>query len=134
MIFRGSQATFEIAWRNVLHVGRGKNGINLELSGKKGSGFYYLRNSIYVANVLAILALIWKRQVVFQKASSISRHIPQDVKTAVWQRDRGACVQCGATDYLEFDHIIPHSKGGANSVNNVQLLCRKCNADKSDRI
>ena len=45
-----------------------------------------------------------------------------------------ACVRCEATDYLEYDHIIPHSKGGSNSVKNVQLLCRRCNNEKSDRI
>ncbi len=63
-----------------------------------------------------------------------SRHIPQDVKTAVWERDRGRCVQCEASDYLEFDHIIPHAKGGASTVQNVQLLCRRCNLKKRDAI
>ncbi len=63
-----------------------------------------------------------------------SRRIPQDVKTAVWQRDGGQCVECGADDYLEFDHIIPFSKGGANTVENIQLLCRRCNSQKSDSI
>jgi 5-methylcytosine-specific restriction endonuclease McrA len=52
----------------------------------------------------------------------------------VWSRDQGQCVRCRAAEYLEFDHIIPHSKGGSNSINNVQLLCRKCNLYKSDRI
>lgn len=68
----------------------------------------------------------------FEKGNS--RHILPSVKTAVWQRDGGKCVQCGATDYLEFDHIIPFSKGGANTVQNLQLLCRRCNGAKSDKI
>lgn len=63
-----------------------------------------------------------------------SRHIPQDVKTAVWERDGGRCVQCEATDYLEFDHIIPYARGGASTVQNVQLLCRRCNLKKRDAI
>ncbi len=63
-----------------------------------------------------------------------SRSIPQDVKQAVWQRDGGQCVECGATDYLEYDHVVPFSKGGASTINNVQLLCRRCNLQKSDRI
>ncbi|MBV8232504.1 MAG: HNH endonuclease, partial [Planctomycetaceae bacterium] len=66
--------------------------------------------------------------------SSMSRHIPHEVKIEVWTRDGGRCVGCGASDYLEFDHIIPHSHGGASTVNNVQLLCRRCNLEKSDRI
>lgn len=34
----------------------------------------------------------------------------------------------------ELDHIIPLSKGGTHEYNNVQLLCRRCNAAKSDMI
>ncbi len=66
--------------------------------------------------------------------SEYSRRIPQDVKQAVWQRDGGRCVQCDANDYLEFDHVIPFSKGGANTIGNIQLLCRRCNSKKSNRL
>jgi hypothetical protein len=76
----------------------------------------------------------YHRQVDVGFERDAGRHIPQDVRTAVWRRDGGKCVQCGATDYLEFDHIIPHAKGGANTVENVQLLCRRCNLKKSDGI
>jgi len=63
-----------------------------------------------------------------------SRHIPRDVRQRVWQRDGGRCVECGASDYLEFDYIIPFGKGGSNSDANIQLLCRRCNLKKSDHI
>lgn len=63
-----------------------------------------------------------------------TRHIPQAVRDAVWRRDRGSCVQCGTPENLEFDHIIPHSRGGANTYRNVQLLCEPCNRRKSDKI
>lgn len=74
------------------------------------------------------------RQVDVGFEEGAGRHIHQDVKTAVWQRDGGKCVQCGATDYLEFDHIIPYAKGGAGTVDNVQLLCRRCNLKKGAAI
>jgi 5-methylcytosine-specific restriction endonuclease McrA len=59
-----------------------------------------------------------------------TRTIPQDVKIAVSVRDQGRCVQCGSMEDLHYDHKIPWSKGGANTVNNIQLLCGMCNRRK----
>ena len=60
--------------------------------------------------------------------------VPQKVKDEVWNRDGGKCVQCGSNENLEFDHIIPHSKGGADTYRNLQLLCEPCNRSKSNKI
>jgi len=60
--------------------------------------------------------------------------IPDDVKEAVWRRDQGQCVQCNSNEKLEFDHIIPVSKGGSSTARNIQLLCEKCNREKSNKI
>jgi HNH endonuclease len=59
-----------------------------------------------------------------------TRSIPQDVKIAVAVRDGGRCRQCGSTADLHYDHVIPWSKGGANTVANIQLLCGPCNRRK----
>lgn len=63
-----------------------------------------------------------------------SRRITQEVKDKVWNRDGGKCVECGSNQNLEFDHIIPFSKGGANTYRNLQLLCEPCNRSKSASI
>ncbi len=64
-----------------------------------------------------------------------TRLIPSSVKIAVWQRDGGRCVVCGATENLHFDHIIPYSKGGTSlRAENIQLLCARHNLAKSARI
>jgi len=60
--------------------------------------------------------------------------ISEDVKVAIWRRDRGSCVRCGSRENLEYDHIIPVSKGGSNTVRNIELLCESCNRRKSNRI
>lgn len=60
--------------------------------------------------------------------------IPQDIMDKVWNRDSGRCVKCGSQENLEFDHIIPFSKGGANTYRNLQILCKKCNIEKSNKI
>jgi len=60
--------------------------------------------------------------------------IPTSVKQEVWRRDQGSCGRCGSRRNLEYDHIIPVSKGGSNTARNVELLCQDCNRQKSDRI
>jgi len=62
------------------------------------------------------------------------RVIPPDVKMRVWRRDRGACVECSAREHIEYDHIIPISKGGADTVRNLQLLCGACNRTKAAKV
>lgn len=63
-----------------------------------------------------------------------NRFIPTQVKISVWRRDCGRCVECGSKERLEYDHIIPVSKGGSNTDRNIQLLCEKCNRKKSASI
>ena len=60
--------------------------------------------------------------------------IPLTIQREVWQRDGGQCVECLTRERLCFDHIVPFSKGGGNSVRNLQLLCEGCNLSKSNRI
>ncbi|HEX7315869.1 MAG TPA: HNH endonuclease [Pyrinomonadaceae bacterium] len=60
--------------------------------------------------------------------------IPDSVKLIVWMRDEGKCVRCGSGEKLHFDHIIPIVKGGGNSEDNIQILCERCNLQKSDKI
>lgn len=64
-----------------------------------------------------------------------NRMIPTSVKLEVWKRDKGKCKECGCTDNLHFDHILPFSKGGTSLLaENIQLLCARHNLQKSDKI
>jgi len=60
--------------------------------------------------------------------------IPEDVRRFVFRRDAGACQECGSNELLQFDHIIPVTLGGSSEPENLQLLCARCNREKSDRI
>ena len=60
--------------------------------------------------------------------------IPESIRNEVWRRDQGRCITCGSQINLEFDHIIPFSKGGSNTARNLQLLCETCNRRKHNKI
>ena len=63
-----------------------------------------------------------------------TRVIPSAVKKAVWLRDGGKCVLCGASDETHFDHELPFSRGGSSTVENVRVLCARHNLEKGARI
>ncbi|MST32702.1 hypothetical protein GHK86_08205 [Acidimicrobiaceae bacterium USS-CC1] len=56
--------------------------------------------------------------------------IPDDLRLLVWTRDQGRCRRCGSTSELQLDHIIPWSRGGATTAENLEVLCGPCNRQK----
>ena len=62
-----------------------------------------------------------------------SRSIPREVMLKVVRRDGQICQECNKPvrdDEVEFDHIIPFSKGGRSTVENLRLLHKDCNRKK----
>lgn len=43
------------------------------------------------------------------------------------------CAYCGSTDNLQWEHIIPVSRGGSDSIDNQVLACQRCNCSKGDK-
>lgn len=62
------------------------------------------------------------------------RTIPNDTRIRVAMRSGGRCSACGATRDLQFDHVLPFSKGGSDDEWNLQLLCGSCNRKKGARL
>ena len=62
--------------------------------------------------------------------------IKPSLRFEILKRDNYRCQMCGVTAKdgaaLEIDHITPVAKGGTNDADNLQVLCRECNAGKSD--
>ena len=66
------------------------------------------------------------------------RDINLRIRWRVMNRDKFKCCCCGAspaidpTVKLHVDHILPYSKGGKTTLDNLQTLCSKCNLGKGD--
>ena len=73
-----------------------------------------------------------------RKTKSVSRKISDRLRYQVLKRDSFKCCACGASPAkdssieLHVDHIIPWSKGGETTTDNLQTLCSRCNLGKSD--
>ena len=53
-------------------------------------------------------------------------------RKAVFARDGGRCVYCGAAA-TSLDHVVPKSRGGSHTWDNVVSACSRCNHVKADR-
>ncbi len=65
------------------------------------------------------------------------RYIPFETKIRIVRRDNYTCQICDKhlnDSEVEFDHIIPLSKGGSSEEHNIRLTCYDCNRDKSNKV
>lgn len=73
-----------------------------------------------------------------------SRRICKTVRRQISERDGMKCRACGVEvrddvddrhpQKLNIDHVFPVSRGGTHAVENLQCLCRACNASKADKV
>jgi 5-methylcytosine-specific restriction endonuclease McrA len=66
-----------------------------------------------------------------RRQGSDSRHVPAEIKRAVWKRDGGQCTfesesghRCEARGDVEFDHVTEVARGGEATIDNLRLRCR----------
>jgi len=55
-------------------------------------------------------------------------------KHSVYEKQQGICIKCEKHfefEQMQGDHIIPWSKGGKTNDENCQMLCQRCNGQKS---
>ena len=72
------------------------------------------------------------RQISSNRMQINRKQISDHVLAFVLQRDLNKCVLCGDESNLQFDHILPFSKGGNNEPENLRVLCQQCNQSRGN--
>ena len=57
---------------------------------------------------------------------------PAFTRFNVFLRDRFSCQYCGGREDLTFDHLVPRSRGGHTTWDNVVAACSPCNLRKGN--
>ncbi|MEM7339127.1 MAG: HNH endonuclease [Actinomycetota bacterium] len=76
--------------------------------------------------VPSVIRLRYYVKVPYKRTAPLSRR-------AVFARDQGKCQYCGK-NAESIDHVVPRSKGGPHTWENVVACCRRCNTFKGDRL
>ena len=102
-----------------------------------GRNHYSKSNSFNAEDVHDFIKILNQRNE-YEKTKKFQREIMSDsLRYDILKRDNYRCKICGAAASdgarLEVDHIIPISKGGKTTKNNLQTLCDRCNRGKSDK-
>lgn len=76
------------------------------------------------------------RPLIIRLLRYINYHKKKDLKISrlkIYQRDGYKCVYCGTHKKLTIDHVIPKSKGGKNTWENMATCCSDCNSKKGNK-
>lgn len=60
--------------------------------------------------------------------------VPPVNRREVLRRDNHTCQYCGSTKHLTIDHVIPRSRGGSHTWDNVVTACERCNSLKGNQL
>jgi 5-methylcytosine-specific restriction endonuclease McrA len=94
-----------------------------EIVHRNGAEFRSERRTVPVPSVIRLVHFV---RVPFRTTAPLSRR-------AVFARDSHRCQYCGR-NAENLDHVVPRSRGGRHSWDNVVASCRACNARKEDRL
>jgi len=90
------------------------------------AGTGQIRSERLVVDLPSVIRLRYMVKVPHQRRVTLSRR-------AVLHRDDHRCQYCGR-DADSIDHVVPRSRGGAHTWENVVAACRRCNTAKGNRL
>ena len=134
--------------KNALHSDSCDSGMSDGLPIRPHTQILVLNNSYEPINITN-----WKRAIVLllkEKAQALSNRVIRLVnyiripyakivaatptRAMIYKRDNNKCQYCGATRSLTIDHVIPRSKGGQDTWDNLVVACASCNVKKGDKL
>ncbi len=75
-----------------------------------------------------------------EQPADLAATVPAHLRREVAERDGYRCTfvaddgtRCGATSWLQFDHVEPRARGGPSTADNLRLLCRAHNQLEAER-
>ena len=88
--------------------------------------------SLWVADALIMLMLMTRSD---ERRIKPTKRVtwPQGLKRELMRRQDNTCVYCGYRrigSSLDIDHVVPVARGGSNDIDNLQVICRRCNQRK----
>ncbi len=87
---------------------------------------------VFSKNYLPLSRVNIKRALMIASESRIWK-VPPVNRREVLRRDHYTCQYCYCSKNLTLDHVIPLSKGGQHTWDNIVTACEQCNQRKSDR-
>ncbi len=112
--------------------------IEIYYSSPRGKNVYR-KTGEYDYGDLAYIYKRWLKKQNYKISARYERSLMSDsLRYDVLRRDNFQCCICGAAKKdgvkLHVDHIVPVSKGGKTTMNNLQTLCERCNVGKSNKL
>ena len=70
----------------------------------------------------------YRRRILLEGAGTFTA----DEWQSVCNKHGNVCLRCGSPEELTVDHVVSLNRGGSNTIENLQPLCRRCNSSKGD--